>query len=199
MRSSLNRAVLTCVLLLTAMPASATTFFKVEGLPGAGPRYSFNFSIADTAIAGPVTTTSARFNGTPFTYTRPNGTTEFVEDGRFDGPTFFTTRDQGGLAMLRLDRELAGLQQFRLFGAQLFTGPTSAPVFTLGTFDLASTPRNSPRDPIQPLTYRVTISDSPIGAVPEPATWAMMLLGFGFVGGAMRVAKRRQNIAVSYA
>lgn len=30
------------------------------------------------------------------------------------------------------------------------------------------------------------------GAVPEPATWAMMILGFGAVGGAMR---RRQSVA----
>ncbi len=37
------------------------------------------------------------------------------------------------------------------------------------------------------------------GAVPEPATWAMMLLGFGFVGGAMRSARRRQKLTVSYA
>ncbi len=37
------------------------------------------------------------------------------------------------------------------------------------------------------------------GAVPEPATWAMMLIGFGFVGGAMRIAKRRQKVTVSYA
>jgi hypothetical protein len=37
------------------------------------------------------------------------------------------------------------------------------------------------------------------GAVPEPSTWAMMLLGFGFVGGAMRAAKRRQKLALSYA
>lgn len=35
--------------------------------------------------------------------------------------------------------------------------------------------------------------------VPEPTTWAMMLLGFGFVGGAMRSAKRRQKLTVSYA
>lgn len=40
---------------------------------------------------------------------------------------------------------------------------------------------------------------TPQGGVPEPATWAMMLLGFGFVGGAMRSAKRRRNIALSYA
>ena len=38
-----------------------------------------------------------------------------------------------------------------------------------------------------------------IGAVPEPTTWAMMLVGFGFVGGAIRSAKRRQKITVSYA
>ncbi|NTZ43843.1 PEP-CTERM sorting domain-containing protein [Altererythrobacter sp. SALINAS58] len=36
-------------------------------------------------------------------------------------------------------------------------------------------------------------------AVPEPTTWAMMLLGFGFIGGAMRSAKRRQKVTVSYA
>ena len=36
-------------------------------------------------------------------------------------------------------------------------------------------------------------------AVPEPATWAMLLLGFGVVGGAMRSAKRRQRLTVSYA
>lgn len=38
-----------------------------------------------------------------------------------------------------------------------------------------------------------------LSPVPEPASWAMMLLGFGFVGGAMRSAKRRQKVAVSYA
>lgn len=36
-------------------------------------------------------------------------------------------------------------------------------------------------------------------AVPEPATWAMMLLGFGFVGGALRSSKRRQKLTVTYA
>lgn len=41
-------------------------------------------------------------------------------------------------------------------------------------------------------------SDTPTGAVPEPGTWALMLVGFGFVGSAMR---RRSNIRtkVSYA
>jgi hypothetical protein len=35
------------------------------------------------------------------------------------------------------------------------------------------------------------------GGVPEPATWAMMILGFGVVGGAMR--RRRTTVRVAYA
>jgi hypothetical protein len=176
-----------------AMPASAATFFNIVGLPNAGPRYSFSFSIPDTAIPNPTTATSARFNGTQITYTRPGSTTELVETGMFDGPTFLTTLDQGGVALLRLEREPAGQMQFRLFGVQLFTGPTTAPVFTLGTYDLASTPRNG-GDPVQPLTYRLTISDSPIAPVPEPASWAMMIAGFGLVGATMR---RRRPVALA--
>jgi hypothetical protein len=37
------------------------------------------------------------------------------------------------------------------------------------------------------------------GAVPEPATWAMLLLGFGLVGGALRSRKRREQLTVRYA
>lgn len=38
-----------------------------------------------------------------------------------------------------------------------------------------------------------------VSAVPEPAAWAMMLIGFGFVGGTMRAANRRKKFTVSYA
>ena len=37
-----------------------------------------------------------------------------------------------------------------------------------------------------------------IAAVPEPATWAFMILGFGAIGGAMR-RQRKTNVKVSYA
>ena len=36
-----------------------------------------------------------------------------------------------------------------------------------------------------------------VSAVPEPATWLMMILGFGFVGGAMR-SRQRQTAKVSF-
>lgn len=37
-----------------------------------------------------------------------------------------------------------------------------------------------------------------MGAVPEPATWAFMIFGFGAIGGALR-RNRKANVKVSYA
>ena len=39
---------------------------------------------------------------------------------------------------------------------------------------------------------RFTVTTSVVGMVPEPATWGLMILGFGAVGGAMR-ARRKQT------
>ena len=33
------------------------------------------------------------------------------------------------------------------------------------------------------------------GAVPEPATWAMLVLGFGVMGGAMRSRTRKSQVS----
>lgn len=38
-----------------------------------------------------------------------------------------------------------------------------------------------------------------IGAVPEPATWAMLLIGFFAVGGTMRMKRQKCSVSVSYA
>ena len=37
----------------------------------------------------------------------------------------------------------------------------------------------------------------PAGAVPEPATWAMMIGGFGLAGGALRARRRKGKLAYS--
>jgi len=77
----------------------------------------------------------------------------------------------------------------------LFQSSTS--IFNLfysgGTYTLASAP-------IGQASYTIANGNLDIGAaVPEPATWALLLLGFGFVGGAMRSVRRRQTFSVSYA
>jgi hypothetical protein len=68
-------------------------------------------------------------------------------------------------------------------GQGLFTGPTSAPDFRTGTFNLT---RLSPN---QAGNGTLTISN----AIPEPATWAMLIAGFGLVGMAAR--RRRETVA----
>ena len=39
---------------------------------------------------------------------------------------------------------------------------------------------------------------TPFGLVPEPATWAMMILGFGLIGGALR-SRKAQAVRLTYA
>jgi PEP-CTERM motif len=39
------------------------------------------------------------------------------------------------------------------------------------------------------------LNGSAIGGVPEPATWAMMMLGFGAAGGMMRYRRRKTSVA----
>ena len=38
---------------------------------------------------------------------------------------------------------------------------------------------------------------APAGGVPEPAAWALMILGFGVAGGSLRLARRRQALRLS--
>ena len=43
-------------------------------------------------------------------------------------------------------------------------------------------------DSAGPTTYTITLSQ--LGAVPEPAAWALMILGFGAIGGALRSRRK---------
>ncbi|MBO9711884.1 PEPxxWA-CTERM sorting domain-containing protein [Sphingomonas sp.] len=71
------------------------------------------------------------------------------------------------------------------YGAVLFGGSTSAPTF-------------APGGPIfLQGGSQVTITNAPAPAVPEPATWAMMIGGFALAGGAMRVRSRKVSFKLA--
>jgi len=90
----------------------------------------------------------------------------------------------GGVALLPSNFQLSNsTYTISIFstGDILFTGTEAAPTFKLGTFNLVSQlPGVS--------DYSLTIS-----AVPEPASWAMLLAGFGALGMA---ARRRSDRTV---
>lgn len=89
---------------------------------------------------------------------------------------FSTFASNGGFTI-----ELPGGNFLGFFGAQLFTGSTALPTMRLGQFALTSDVDSSSS------TLSVGV------AVPEPATWAMMVAGFATVGFAMR--RRKTGVA----
>ncbi len=93
--------------------------------------------------------------------------------------------NQGGLFAGFLDGAPNNGNRVQVFGPQLFSGPTSSPMLLTGVFLLSDVPRQRVTDPLV-VNYRLTVTDVTAGAVPEPATWAMLIAGFGVIGGAMR-------------
>ena len=159
---------------LASAPASAATFlFTTTGL-------TINFSLPDSptpafALAGQgfrAPSTSATVNGNPqtlFSITFLN-TNYNLEPGISGGFTY----DGNATNVFN--------------GAQLYSGTEANPTFLAGTYQLSQ---------FQSGTAGVLVISGVGGAVPEPATWALLILGFGLTGAAMR--RRTSSVAVSYA
>ena len=169
--------------------------------------------LAASAAAVAFTSVSATAVPLLFDFSGPSGTATFQLDSNpvpdfassFIGSDQFGFNDVAGtfggmpgtastisfgngiFAALSITAPNLGFTQFS--APVLFTGPPTAPVFSTGTFTL-----------INPFFGNGTLSISQVqSAVPEPASWAMMIGGFGAIGFGMRsrrgnVTTRRQSI-----
>ena len=101
--------------------------------------------------------------------------------GTFDGtPGVASTINFGEGIDASLNIVAPGLGFTQFSGPLLFSGPADAPVFSTGSFTL-----------INPFFGNGKLTISPLAAaVPEPVTWAMMFIGLGLSGAAMRYRRR---------
>jgi hypothetical protein len=73
---------------------------------------------------------------------------------------------------------------FEAVGPQIFGGTYAAPIFSPGTIQL------TPAVAYLGDTEKLTIT-----AVPEPATWTLMIVGIGGLGAALRASRRSRLVA----
>ena len=92
------------------------------------------------------------------------------------------------VSALQIQSPTLGFTQ--LTGPALFGGSPANPIFNIGTFNLSGGFLSG--------ASTLTISRAAVvSGVPEPGTWAMMLLGFGAIG--FSVSRRRSTVAASHA
>ena len=157
---------------MSASAANATVYmFDLSGSKSA------SFSI-DTAIP-PAFTSASSLIGNQISYSNVAGTF-----GGIVGTAPSVGFGTGLVAGFQISGTSLGFAQFA--SADLFSGPLTSPVFNLGTFSLSS---------IVAGASTLRISQATTGAVPEPATWMMMLAGFALTGAAIR--RRRPLLATA--
>ena len=151
------------------------------------------FDFTGSTLTGPVTAVfqldsnpiPSRTNSQPII----NTTQIFFDNisGVFNGTTQTASTIAFGTGLASQFQILGTTSGFAQFGGQnVFTGPVTNPVFNVGTYTFTGFSRGT-----------LTIS-AVTAAVPEPATWAMMLIGFGGIGFAMR-RRSKVRTTVSYA
>jgi subtilisin-like proprotein convertase family protein len=196
----IRKAMIGCVAMgaaLAAAPAAAATF-TYNGSGGNLPDlvdFRSNIVVADAFTIGDVNLTLNDFSHTfwadlQISLIRNGVETVLIAQnngGGSDPNGTFTFDDEAATPVTSVNTTGGSFRPFSPLSA--FDGDGSAATWQLRILDQAGL------DAGRLGSWTLTLSTA---AVPEPSTWAMLILGFGLVGGALRSARRKQ-IAVTYA
>jgi len=172
---------LTKTLLATAISAAALMAATSAG----AATYLFNATGTNFSASGTFTTSDTALANGGFTITNTTGTVSLNGNNSFSitGPTTYASADN----VLFVNRPA----QYLSFDGTSFTASNGTSVnlyYTGGYQYIRSTGNGNP----QALTS-FTITPA-VAAVPETATWGMMILGFGMIGAAARSRKAKTTV-----
>jgi len=139
------------------------------------PPSNQGISYGTTGAVGSRTFTVA-YNGIQFYDTQGTGRTATFSMSLFEG--------SNNILINYNDLQVAGVNDFTSGGIENIDGTQGLGLF----YGEAQTTAGA-------FSNRAFLIGTNLGGVPEPATWAMLLLGFGFLGGAMRQRKAAARIA----
>lgn len=196
------KAMLLALALTTSNAAFADTIAENQSggvVAAAGPFYlGQSFTVMGT---GKFDTVAANFYDRVGTAAAPGAlylySTAFTgtESQLGSGTGFLgTTIGSGGIYSFVSALTLNGGQQYFAYSDALSPAIEFAPsdVYSGGeAYQADSASQAFEGIPTVDLQFRVTANSVPAAAVPEPATWAMMIVGFGMIGAGLRYRKRR--------
>jgi hypothetical protein len=145
-------------------------------------------NVASAAEGGSATATSAGFGGSPGGAIDGNASISF-------GPHFFhsNSSSSGEKLSITLGRT-ADLTQLRIFGRD---GVRERDFWNVKVFNAQNVVLFEGQLDARTTQGSVAVADfAPTGGIPEPSTWAMMILGFGAAGTAIR-SRRRASVAAA--
>lgn len=164
-----------------ATPAAAVTFVGATTLTDP----TFNRPLAGlTGLSG--VGTAVHYKATAFTVAT-SGSYSFLMTGAGAWDTFLILYSPSFIPATGLVNAQIANDDFPSIGVSGFTTSLLA-----GTSYIAVTTGFGNDDVGE---YRLEINQVGAGAVPEPSTWAMIIAGFGIVGGALR--RRRRTLAIA--
>jgi len=171
---------------LSLISASASA----QNFDGHSIRYQFRFPDTTTAVTtlNAVVGAGVEFNDAANFYTVDLSGSSFVVTDLYGGGNSQTAFN--GIVLSDITNNLASITGVT-FASGGFAG--ERPVLSFDANNIFLNFANITQTTLPGTQYRYNVTfAAATGAVPEPATWAMMLMGFGAVGFAMR---RRQSVA----